>query len=435
MKNLLNKNLIILDSNAQSKIEILNEMIDKLYLEGKLNNKEEFKKEILSREKQSSTALGEGIAIPHAKTKAVKVPAIVFARTKKEIDFESDEGKCNIFFMIAATENTKDNHIETLSKLTTLLLDNNIKEKLLSAKNSDEIVNIFTIKNEDKVKEKLKLDKYILAVTACPVGVAHTYMAAEALTNKAKEMGVNIKVETNGSVGVKNKLTHDEIKKAECIIVAVDKNVDMERFSGKKVIQVSVKKAIKSPEELIKKALNGEGEIYISTKGGFTVKKDNEKKGIYKHLMNGVSHMLPLVVVGGVLIALSIALSGIKAGTGADVTNPFLKEILNIGVQAFGMMVPILAGYIAFSIADRPGLAPGLIGGGNSKYYWSRISWWNSSRIFSRICSKMDKILENPRTINATYANIYNSNSKFINCWIFNACNRNSYKRDNGIFN
>lgn len=366
MNNLLTHDLIILDSDAKTKAEILDSMIEKIAGTGRISDKNEFKKEILEREKISPTALGEGIAIPHAKTKAVKVPSIVFARSKDFIDFESgdEDALCNLFFMIAAPENAKNSHIEMLTQISSLLLDDVVKDKLVKAKENIDILNILTLKvNNEEVEDIMSQSKFIVAVTACPVGVAHTYIAADKLEKTAAEMGVKIKVETNGSVGVKNKLTSEEIKQADAVIVAADKNIEMERFAGKEVIHASVKDGIKLPEKLISSALNGEGEVYMSSKNSFGAKKSNEKKGVYKHLMNGVSHMLPLVVVGGVLIALSIALSGIKAGAGADVTNPMLKEMLNIGVKAFGLMVPILAGYIAYSIAERPGLAPGLVGG------------------------------------------------------------------------
>ena len=265
--------------------------------------------------------------------------------------------------MIAAPEDATDSHIETLSKLTNRLLDDDVRERLESAKTEDEVLEILNEEKEIAYEPIEKKEGYIVAVTACPVGIAHTYMAADSLANKGKELGVEIKVETNGSVGVKNELTAEDIKRATGVIVAADKTIDMDRFAGKKIIQVPVKQAIKDPKELIEKTLSGEGEIYRSSSTGAKDTPKKEKTGIYKHLMNGVSHMLPLVVCGGVLIALSIALSGIKAGSGADVTNPFFKSMLDLGVAAFGLMIPILSGYIAMSIADRPGLAPGLVGG------------------------------------------------------------------------
>lgn len=368
--DLLKPDIICLDLKATTKEEIIDKMVNLLDSGNRLNDKVTYKEAILKREAQSSTGLEEGIAIPHAKTNAVKTPSIAFGRVINGVDYDSmDEEPSHLFFMIAAPENSNDSHIETLSKLTTFFLDDTFRKNLLSAKTIEEVIEIVNNKENSKEKEEEEemkdSNKFILAVTGCPTGIAHTYMAADALKTKAKELGVKIKVETNGSIGIKDGLTADEIKNATAIIIASDKAVEMPRFKGKRLIQVPVKNAIKEPEKLIKMALNGEGEIYSSYEGhqGKVNSLKKEKSGIYKHLMNGVSHMLPLVVVGGVLIALSIALSGIKAGTGADVTNPFLTKMLNLGVMAFGLMIPIMAGYIASSIADRPGLAPGLIGG------------------------------------------------------------------------
>lgn len=367
--SLLKSDIINLDLKAASKSEVIDKMVDMLDAKGRLKDKKLYKEAILNREKQSSTGLEEGLAIPHAKTKAVRIPSIAFARVKEGVDYGSmDDEKSYLFFMIAAPENATDSHIETLTKLTSYFLDDDFRDALFSAKNNEDIIRLIDKKEAEENDTEIDLDitkKFILAVTACPVGIAHTYMAADALKAKAKEMKIGIKVETNGSVGIKDMLTKEEIDRADGIIIAADKSVEMSRFDGKQIIQVPVKRAIKEPDVLINKILDGQGEKYSSF-GAHKEKMNDlkkEKKGIYKHLMNGVSHMLPLVVVGGVLIALSIALSGIKAGSGADVTNPILLKMLNLGVEAFGLMVPVLAGYIAYSIADRPGLAPGLIGG------------------------------------------------------------------------
>ncbi len=361
---MLDKKFIKMNLTGKTKDEILNEMVDVLDKGGVLNNKEEYLKVVREREATSSTGLEEGIAIPHGKTRAVKKATVAFGKSKEGVDFNSLDGeKSRLFFMIAAPEGTTDAHIEMLSKITNKLLNDEFKEKLERAETAEEIIALFNKENK-KANTTIKKEGFIVAVTACPVGIAHTYMAADSLINKANELGVNIKVETNGSVGVKNQLTADEIEKATGVIVAADKTIEMDRFAGKKVIQVPVKEAIRIPQELIEKTLKGEGEIYQSSNNKTT--KDfskKEKTGLYKHLMNGVSNMLPLVVCGGVLIALAIALSGIKAGAGADVTNPFLKAMLDLGATAFGLMIPVLSGYIAMSIADRPGLAPGLVGG------------------------------------------------------------------------
>ncbi|MGL6066195.1 MAG: PTS fructose transporter subunit IIABC [Cetobacterium sp.] len=360
---MIEKNYIKLELLGQTKDEILEELVNVLDKGGALENRDEFLKAVKEREATSSTGLEEGIAIPHGKSKAVKKPAVAFGRSKG-IDFNSLDGEpSKLFFMIAAPENATHSHIEMLSKLTSKLLDEELRKKLENASTEDEVIDILTREKKEKKEVINKRKGFVVAVTACPVGIAHTYMAADSLINKARELGVEIKVETNGSVGVKNELTPEDIKRATGVIVAADKTIEMDRFAGKKIIQVPVKQAIRIPKELIEKTLNEEGDIYASTSNSEKKDEKKEKTGIYKHLMNGVSHMLPLVVCGGVLIALSIALSGIKAGSGADVTNPLFKSMLDLGVTAFGLMIPILAGYIAMSIADRPGLAPGLVGG------------------------------------------------------------------------
>lgn len=363
--DLIAEDQIITSLRGRSKEEVIEEMVDLLDRRGKLRNRDAYRDEVLKREKISSTGLEEGIAIPHAKSSAVREAAIVFGRSTDGVDYDSMDGEpSKLFFMIAATEGATDTHIEALSKLTTGLLEDQYREALLKASTSEEVMEIIAYMDEVKDEESSITDtgKYVVGVTACPVGIAHTYMAADALNKAAREMGVRIKVETNGSVGTKNTLTSEDIRDAAGVIVAADKKIEMERFNGKPLIQTSVKEAISKPKELIEKSMDSP--IYKGGKASVeTISKDSGKKGGYKHLMNGVSHMLPLVVCGGVLIALSIALSGVKAGEGAAVTNPFFKQMLDLGVEAFGLMVPILAGYIAVSIADRPGLAPGLVGG------------------------------------------------------------------------
>ena len=366
--NLLTLECINLNLKGQTKQEIIDEMVEILYQGGKLNDKEEYKKAILAREAQSSTGLEEGIAIPHAKTSAVKIPSIAFGLSKNGVDYESLDGEpSKLFFMIAAPANASDTHIEILSKLTTMLLDDEIREKLLEVKTEQEVIDILTsdIKEEEKKEEEVS-DEFpeVLAVTACPTGIAHTYMAADALIKKAKEMGVNIKVETNGSTGVKNEITAEEIKRAKGIIVAADKNVEMERFAGKHVEIVPVKEGIKNPETLIKNALNQIAPIYTVTTSGEKTPAKKEKTGFYKHLMSGVSNMLPFVVGGGILIALSF-LFGIQASNPNDPSfHPVAKLLSDIGGgNAFFLMIPVMAGFIGMSIADRPGFAPAMVGG------------------------------------------------------------------------
>jgi PTS system fructose-specific IIC component len=366
--NLLTLECINLNLKGQTKQEIIDEMVEILYQGGKLNDKEEYKKAILVREAQSSTGLEEGIAIPHAKTSAVKIPSIAFGLSKNGVDYESLDGEpSKLFFMIAAPANASNTHIEILSKLTTMLLDDEIREKLLEVKTEQEVIDILTsdIKEEEKKEEEVSDESpEILAVTACPTGIAHTYMAADALIKKAKEMGVNIKVETNGSTGVKNEITAEEIKRAKGIIVAADKNVEMERFAGKHVEIVPVKEGIKNPETLIKNALNQTAPIYTVTTSEEKTPAKKEKTGFYKHLMSGVSNMLPFVVGGGILIALSF-MFGIQASNPNDPSfNPVAKLLSDIGGgNAFFLMIPVMAGFIGMSIADRPGFAPAMVGG------------------------------------------------------------------------
>lgn len=366
--NLLTLECINLNLKGQTKQEIIDEMVEILYQGGKLNDKEEYKKAILAREAQSSTGLEEGIAIPHAKTSAVKIPSIAFGLSKNGVDYESLDGEpSKLFFMIVAPANASDTHIEILSKLTTMLLDDEIREKLLEVKTEQEVIDILTsdIKEEEKKEEEVS-DEFseVLAVTACPTGIAHTYMAADTLIKKAKEMGVNIKVETNGSTGVKNEITAEEIKRAKGIIVAADKNVEMERFAGKHVEIVPVKEGIKNPETLIKNALNQTAPIYTVTTSGEKTPAKKEKTGFYKHLMSGVSNMLPFVVGGGILIALSF-MFGIQASNPNDPSfHPVAKLLSDIGGgNVFFLMIPVMAGFIGMSIADRPGFAPAMVGG------------------------------------------------------------------------
>ena len=371
--NLFSENCINLNLKGSTKSEIIDELVEMLNAAGKLNDKEEYKKQILKREAQSSTGLEEGIAIPHAKTAAVKIPSIAFGLSKNGVDYESLDGEpSKLFFMIAAPANASDTHIEILSKLTTMLLDDDIRERLLEVKTPQEVIEILSLENEDEEEKKEEVTvkaensdlPEILAVTACPTGIAHTYMAADALIKKAKELGLNIKVETNGSTGVKNMLTDEEIKNAKGIIVAADKNVEMARFDGKNVEIVPVKEGIKNPEGLIKNALNQTAPIYKADGNSSGVSNKKEKTGFYKHLMSGVSNMLPFVVGGGILIALSF-MFGITASNPSDPNYSPIAKLLNDigGGNAFFLMVPVMAGFIGMSIADRPGFAPAMVGG------------------------------------------------------------------------
>lgn len=376
LKDVITLDCINIDLKGKTKMEIIDEMVDILYNNGKLNDREKYKQEILKRESQSSTGMEEGIAIPHGKTNAVKIPTVAIGISKQGVDYESLDGKpSHLFFMIAAPENSNDSHIELLSKITTMLLEDDIREELLNVKSKEEVLDIL-IKNAEKDNENSSLNQesssssnsyQVLAVTACPTGIAHTYMAADALLKKGKELGITIKVETNGSSGVKNELTKDEIKNAKGIIVAADKNVDMERFAGKNVDIVGVKEAIKDPERLINNAVNQTAPIYHSNEDNTQASNKFAKKpktGVYKHLMSGVSNMLPFVVGGGILIAFSF-MFGINASNPNDPSyNAFAKLLNDIGGgNAFFLMIPVMAAFIGMSIADRPGFAPAMVGG------------------------------------------------------------------------
>lgn len=366
---LLSQETIILDLQANSKKDALNELANQLDQAGKLHDKQTYINDIFSREEQSTTGIGESIAIPHAKSAAVKVPAIAFGRSESGIDFDSLDGQpAHLFFMIAASEGANNDHLEALSRLSTFLMDEKFREKIYQASSKEEVLDAVNAKEVEvdtpDETEEPKSSSKILAVTACPTGIAHTYMAAEKLNETAKEMGISIKVETNGSSGVKNRLTDEEIAEADAIIVAADTKVEMARFTGKPVIQTGVGKAIHEATDLLNKAVNKDAPIYQAEKSESSSNGGDSRSGFYKHLMNGVSNMLPFVVGGGILIAISF-FWGIKSNVpGNEDYNAFAAMLNTIGGgKAFFLMVPVLAGFIASSIADRPGFAPGMVGG------------------------------------------------------------------------
>ncbi|SDH83038.1 PTS system, fructose-specific IIC component [Planococcus glaciei] len=371
---LLTESTIILDVAASSKPEVIAELVAQLDRAGKLNDPAQFTKDILAREEQSTTGIGEGIAIPHAKSRAVKEPAIAFGRSNSGLEYESMDGQpANLFFMIAATEGANDAHLEALSRLATFLMDGNFRSRILAATTKQEVLQAVTDKEteedgpvapEDEHTAPAGSGKRILAVTACPTGIAHTYMAAEKLNERAKERGIDIKVETNGSSGVKNRLTDADIAAADAIIVAADTKVEMARFAGKPVIQTKVGKAIYETDNLLDRAMTGDAPVYQHDKSKDDA-ADTESKGLfYKHLMNGVSNMLPFVVGGGILIAISFFWGINASNPDSPEYNEFAAMLNTIGGgNAFFLMVPVLAGFIAMSIAERPGFAPGMIGG------------------------------------------------------------------------
>nr|WP_275592056.1 PTS fructose transporter subunit IIABC [Bacillus atrophaeus] len=378
---MLTKHTIKLNIESKEKENVIDEMVTVLDQAGKLNDRAAYKEAILNRESQSSTGIGEGIAIPHAKTASVINPAIAFGRSKEGVDYESlDAQPAHLIFMIAATEGANNTHLEALSRLSTLLMREEIRKQLLEAETEDAIIDIINAHDKDDDEEEEENEPQapsskgkILAVTACPTGIAHTFMAADALKEKAKELGVDIKVETNGSSGIKHALTAQEIEDAPAIIVAADKQVEMERFKGKHVLEVPVTAGIRRPQELIEKAVNQDAPIYKGSGGGSSAgSEEAESKGksggigntFYKHLMSGVSNMLPFVVGGGILVAISF-FWGINSSKPDDPTyNAFAAALKFIGGDnALALIVAVLAGFIAMSIADRPGLAPGMVGG------------------------------------------------------------------------
>ena len=377
--DLISKDSVKLNLVSKDKLNVIDELVELVDNSGNLKDSDEYKEAILAREELSTTAIGEGVAIPHAKNKSVKEACLAAGISKEGIDYEAfDDSLSHLFFMIAAPDGANDTHLEVLSRLSTILMDESFRNDLINASSVDEFLNLINVKEKDKfpeeeVKEVVVEDKKsklptILAVTACPTGIAHTFMAAESLSQKAANKGVGIKVETNGSAGVKNALTKEEIENATCIIVAADKNVEMNRFNGKKVIITKVADGIHKADELIDRAVKGEAPIYHASEDHNSVDSSNEKESIgrqfYKHLMNGVSHMLPFVVGGGILIALAFLFDDYTINpANFGMNTPLAAFFKTVGGQAFGFMLPVLAGYIAMSIADRPGLAVGFVGG------------------------------------------------------------------------
>ena len=402
IRELLKKEGIALGVKVDSKDAAIDYLIDLHAKSGNITDKAEFKKGILAREESGSTGVGEGIAIPHSKNAAVKQPGLAAMTVPDGVDYDSLDGQpANLFFMIAAPEKGADVHLEVLSRLSMLLMDENFRAELLAAKNADQFLDICSKYEMEKFADELgeatedkkenapeKTGYRVLAVTACPTGIAHTFMAAEALEKKGNEMGITIKVETNGSGGVKNRLTAKEIEECDGIIVAADKNVETARFDGKPVLFTKVADGIHKPEELINKVIDGK----VSGHHESGKKAEEESAGgvgsqIYKHLMSGVSHMLPFVIGGGIMIALAFLIDticgyGSTGGSNFGTCTPLSAFFKYVGDLSMGLMVPVLAGYIAYSIADRPGLAVGFTGGllassGNAaiaKYIWAGAS-------------------------------------------------------------
>ena len=374
ISDLLSSQSIQIGAAPADKSAAINQLADLMEKGGSISDKQQYLKDVLAREASCTTGLGDGIATPHAKSAGVKKAALAAMTVPAGIDFESLDGNpARLFFMIAAPEGTADAHIELLQQLSTMIMDNDFKEALIAAKSKEEFLKIIDDKEAGRFGAASSApaadsSKKILAVTACPTGIAHTFMAAEKLENTAKARGIWLKAETNGSGGAKNILTKAEIAEAACIIIAADKNVEMARFEGKPVIKVKVSDGINKADELIDRALSGNAPIYHHAGAAAAEETEGDESAarkIYKHLMNGVSHMLPFVIGGGILIAIAFLVDTFDPANpgGFGSNTPLAKFFMGVGGASFGFMLPVLAGFIAMSIADRPGLAVGFVGG------------------------------------------------------------------------
>ena len=425
IRELLAVESIDLNAKAANKKESLDHAVDLMARSGKISDVETYRNGVYAREEEGTTGIGEGIAIPHCKSDVVKAPGLAAMRVAGGVDFQSLDGeKADLIFLIAAP-NTKDNvHLDVLSKLSVLLMDEKFTNDLRNAKSVEEFLHVIDVAESAKdaeeskeapAKAETKSGRLILAVTGCPTGIAHTYMAAESLEKKAAELGCRIKVETRGSGGAKNVLTRAEIAEADCIIVAADTQVPMERFDGKPVIECKVADGISKSEELIKRAINGDAATYHASNKEAANRNDDEKDSvghqIYKHLMNGVSHMLPFVVGGGILIAIAFLIDGLLVDMNAldaaarsnfGTIIPAAAMFKQIGGVAFGFMLPVLAGYIAMAIGDRPALALGFVGGmmassGTSGFLGALVAGFAAGYIIlglRKACEKLPEALE-----------------------------------------
>ena len=419
--DLLKAEAIQLNTAVASKEEAIDKMIALHEKAGNLSDTAAYKEAILAREAQGTTAIGEGIAVPHAKSDSVKTPGLSAITVPGGVDYGAPDGKpSDICFMIAAPLDG-DLHLEILSRLMVMLMEPEFCDALRNAKTADEFLSIIDKKEsekypEEKVEEQPKKEGYrVLAVTACPTGIAHTYMAAEALEKAGEKLGYPLKAETNGSGGAKNILTKKEIAECDGIIIAADKNVEMARFDGKPVVKTSVSNGINKPEELIQKIVDGKASVYHANEEEKSSVDDDEKESfghkLYKHLMNGVSHMLPFVVGGGILIALAFLIDGLcvdmNALSAADRGNfgtitPVAAQLKTIGNLAFGLMLPVLAGYIGEAIGDRPALAVGFVGGlmaanGKSGFLGALVAGFVSGYLIlllRKLCDKLPEALE-----------------------------------------
>ena len=421
--DLLDKNSINLNASPQNKKEALDQAVELMARSGKINDVEAYRKQVYAREEESTTGVGEGIAIPHGKCSAVNAPGLSAMVIKDGVDFDSLDGEpVNILFLIAAPDTEDNVHMDVLSKLSVLLMDEEFVDSLKKARDVDEFLSLIdkADKEEKSIDERLqntgKSDRVsILAVTSCPTGIAHTYMAAEGLEKAARKAGCAIKIETRGSGGAKNVLSEEEIKEADCIIVAADAKVPMERFNGKKVIECQVSDGINKADKLIERALKGDAPEYKSdvknSDSDSTTQKSGAGHSIYTQLMNGVSHMLPFVVGGGILIAIAFLIDGLcvdmaslseaeRANFGT--ITPVAALFKGIGGAAFGFMLPVLAGFIAMAIGDRPALALGFVGGyiaanGKSGFLGALVAGFLAGYVvvlLRKICDKLPEALE-----------------------------------------
>lgn len=418
--DLLDKNSICLDASPADKTEALNQIVSLMGKSGKINDIEAYRKQVFLREEESTTGIGEGIAIPHGKCDAVTKPGLAAMVVKDGVDFDSLDGEPVTLLFLIAAPNTEDNvHLDVLSKLSVLMMDEDFSESLRNAKTVDEFLNIIDKADDEKpdIDERLETAQAakVLAVTSCPTGIAHTYMAAEGLEKAATAAGIAIKIETRGSGGAKNVLTQQEIDDADCIIVAADAQVPMDRFDGKRVIECQVSDGINKADELIERATSGDVPLYHAANA--PARSENAKSGgsighqIYTQLMNGVSHMLPFVVGGGILIALAFLIDGLSVDMNslsvADRGNfgtitPVAATLKGIGDIAFGLMLPVLAGFIAMAIGDRPALALGFVGGmmahnGTSGFLGALAAGFLAGYVIKAlrvVCEKMPEALE-----------------------------------------
>ncbi|MBT9054903.1 PTS fructose transporter subunit IIC [Lactobacillus delbrueckii subsp. bulgaricus] len=382
IKDILSPESMIMDLQATTKDEAINEMADLEVATGIVNNKEKFVESIWAREKESTTGIGGGIAMPHARNEYINKARVLFAKSEKGVDYDSlDQQPVHLFFMITAPAGADNTHLQALAKLSSLLINPDLVEKLKAAKTADEVIDLFSQAEADKDKEdaereaKLAAKKeaeakaasdekpLIVGVTACINGIAHTYMAEEALIKAGEKRGVEVRIETNGSEGVKHELTADEIKRAKGVIIASDKQVKMARFDGKKLVKHPVVDGINKPDQLIDEILSGKGSVYHAEAGeaseSSAASDGSVWSTIYRHLMSGISHMLPFVIGGGILMAISFLVEQYMGGA----KSPAFIFLNSAGNLAFAFMVPVLAGYIAESIGDLPALMPGFVGG------------------------------------------------------------------------